>query len=84
MLNFKNQKTNQFSDQQPSKKVLSTNKKVIYLAGGCFWGVESYFKKLPCVYETEIGYANGKTDNTDYSNFPSVSKICTSSSSVMA
>ena len=68
MLNHKNQKSNHLSDQQPSKKVLSTNKKVIYLAGGCFWGVESYFKNLPGVYETEVGYANGKTIDTDYAN----------------
>lgn len=81
MLNHKNQKSKQLSDQQPSKKVLSSNKKVIYLAGGCFWGVENYFKKLPGVYETEVGYANGKTDDTSYENVASTDhaetvKVC--------
>lgn len=81
MLNFKNHKSKQLSDQQPSKKVLNTNKKVIYLAGGCFWGVEGYFKKLPGVYETEVGYANGKTDDTSYENVASTDhaetvKVC--------
>ena len=81
MLNFKNHKSKQLSDQQPSKKVLNTNKKVIYLAGGCFWGVEGYFKKLPGVYKTEVGYANGKTDDTSYENVASTDhaetvKVC--------
>lgn len=42
------------------------NQRVIYLAGGCFWGVEGYFKKLNGVFETTTGYANGNTDDTDY------------------
>ncbi len=42
------------------------NKGEIYLAGGCFWGVEGYFKKIPGVLDTSVGYANGKTDDTSY------------------
>ncbi len=42
------------------------NKSTIYLAGGCFWGVEAYFKKLKGVLETDTGYANGEGFNTDY------------------
>ena len=42
------------------------DKSEIYLAGGCFWGVEGYFKKIPGVIETEVGYANGNTSITNY------------------
>ena len=38
----------------------------IYLAGGCFWGLEAYMKKLPGVYDTDVGYANGTTENPTY------------------
>lgn len=38
----------------------------IYLAGGCFWGVQAYFLKLPGVVYTETGYANGKIENPKY------------------
>lgn len=47
-------------------KVLPENKKTIYLAGGCFWGVEGYFQRINGVVNTETGYANGKTNDTDY------------------
>jgi len=36
--------------------------KTIYLAGGCFWGVDAYMKRVKGVYETESGYANGNLD----------------------
>ena len=41
-------------------------KKIIYLAGGCFWGVQEYFSRLKGVLETSSGYANGKTSNPTY------------------
>lgn len=44
--------------------------KQIYLAGGCFWGVEAYFKEIDGVVDTEVGYANGKTEKTTYEEVP--------------
>lgn len=38
----------------------------IYFAGGCFWGAEKYFKLINGVVRTEVGYANGNTDNPTY------------------
>lgn len=40
--------------------------KDIYLAGGCFWGVEAYFKNIEGIVDTEVGYANGLTQETSY------------------
>ena len=40
--------------------------KEIYLAGGCFWGTEHYFKQIRGVISTEVGYANGATSNPSY------------------
>lgn len=40
--------------------------KDIYLAGGCFWGTEHYFKQIEGVVETEVGFANGHTENPTY------------------
>ena len=37
--------------------------KDIYLAGGCFWGPEHYFKQIEGVALTEVGFANGHTEN---------------------
>ena len=40
--------------------------KDIYLAGGCFWGTEHYFKQIEGVAKTEVGFANGHTENPTY------------------
>ncbi len=45
--------------------------KTIYLAGGCFWGVEEYFSRIPGVTNTQVGYANGHTSD------PSYQDVCT-------
>ena len=38
----------------------------IYLAGGCFWGVEAYFKRIAGIVDTEVGYANSIIENPSY------------------
>lgn len=40
--------------------------KEIYFAGGCFWGTEHYFKQICGVISTEVGYANGDSNNPTY------------------
>lgn len=40
--------------------------KTIYLAAGCFWGAEHYLKLIRGIIHTEVGFANGHTDNPTY------------------
>lgn len=40
--------------------------KEIWLAGGCFWGVEAYMARVYGVADAVSGYANGKTENPTY------------------
>ena len=45
----------------------------IYLAGGCFWGMQKFFDQFGGVIETEVGYANGPD------TAPSYQDVCRSS-----
>ena len=38
----------------------------IWLAAGCFWGAQKFFKRLEGVTFTEVGFANGKLENPTY------------------
>jgi len=40
--------------------------KEIYLAGGCFWGIEKYIQDINGVKTTQAGYANGSIENPTY------------------
>lgn len=46
--------------------VFGMSLKKIYLAGGCFWGVQEYFRHIYGVVETKVGYANGIGNEASY------------------
>ena len=46
--------------------------KTIYLAGGCFWGMEKLMQSVPGVVDATSGYANGKPGAE-----PSYKAVCT-------
>jgi len=60
-------------DPRGGKYVSLFNMQEIYLAGGCFWGVQHYLDLVLGVTKTEAGYANGQTDDVTYE------QVCSSS-----
>ncbi|MCR5090786.1 MAG: peptide-methionine (S)-S-oxide reductase MsrA, partial [Oscillospiraceae bacterium] len=55
------------------KRTEAENMKTIYLAGGCFWGLQKFFDQFDGVLSTEVGYANGPDSS------PSYEDVCRSS-----
>ncbi|MDD3236466.1 MAG: peptide-methionine (S)-S-oxide reductase MsrA [Candidatus Gastranaerophilales bacterium] len=45
---------------------IKSEEKIIYLGGGCFWGIEAYFSKIQGIKDTKVGYANGNIKNPTY------------------
>lgn len=52
------------------------NYQTIYLAGGCFWGTEKFFRQFDGIIETEVGYANGPAQEA---SAPTYEEVCMSS-----
>lgn len=61
-------KQHQATFYQPKQQQAAAliNTKSIYLAGGCFWGVEGYFERIHGVVDAVSGYANGRTQDPTY------------------
>lgn len=58
-------------NSQNTNKTTMKNLHEIYFAGGCFWGTEHFLKQIKGVTQTEVGYANGNTEN------PTYKQVCT-------
>ncbi|MFE9426492.1 peptide-methionine (S)-S-oxide reductase MsrA [Kitasatospora sp. NPDC006697] len=46
---------------------MTTTRKAV-LAGGCFWGMEELFRRIPGVQDTRVGYTGGSVANATYRN----------------
>ncbi len=67
----KNQVEPKQSDKLPQNPNLNLtfeteNLREIHLAGGCFWGLETYLSRIYGVKDVSSGYANGRTENPTY------------------
>lgn len=64
--------THEIQDKQKEETIMekpdysNVRLKEIYLAGGCFWGMEAYLERIYGVADAVSGYANGHTENPKY------------------
>ena len=66
MQNMNDKKGMIMDDKNTAKSDAKENIREIYLAGGCFWGIEAYMERIYGVKDATVGYANGKTTDTNY------------------
>ena len=45
---------------------MTAKTETIYLAGGCFWGMEDLLRQVPGILETEAGYTGGHLEAPRY------------------
>lgn len=66
--NRQSKKESKLNKQLDNKNM--TNGKKVYIAGGCFWGMEDLFRERKGVLDTEVGYIGGENENPTYDNHP--------------
>lgn len=64
--NMKNSESNLPKNPNVGVDYKNKNLKEIWLAGGCFWGVEAYMARIYGVADVTVGYANGNVANPSY------------------
>lgn len=66
--NIKAREMKSFENVNPNENIKYDESKLkhIYLAGGCFWGLEAYMERIYGVADAVSGYANGNTENPSY------------------
>jgi methionine-S-sulfoxide reductase len=45
---------------------MNGHREEVYLAGGCFWGMQDILREIPGVIETDVGYTGGTVTNATY------------------
>lgn len=56
------------SEPKAQAEKAGLRQEVVYLAGGCFWGMQEILRKIPGVLHTEVGYTGGSVPNATYRN----------------
>lgn len=65
-LSLKEREDYYLSEPSDIKRLVEGSFSEIVVAGGCFWGVQEYYRRLKGVIHTEVGYAQGHVEKPAY------------------